>query len=329
MIIAHDDKRLSWHGHISLETTKEYTRPWRIPFSRKALFFPGVVAKAAMPAGVRLAFHSSTESLSGCILPLEKNPPLDLYVDGAFFGREVLDGKDSFAFTALPKGEKLIELWLPQIGDFALKNLQLDAGATLKPHEDKRKRWITYGSSITHCGSAESPSFTWPAIVAREREVNLTSLGFGGQCHLDSQIARMMRDQPADYLSICAGINIYGQSSLNRRSFGPALIGFVEILREKHPETPLLLISPIFGTKRETEQNKVEWALPDYRQAVREAAETLRDAGDANVHYVDGLELLDETYAHMMPDGLHPNAEGYKIMARNFLDGPATVLFGF
>lgn len=329
MIIAHDDERLSWHGQISLETTKEYTRPWRVPFEKKALFFHALVDKAAMPAGVRLAFHSNTESVAGEILPHEKNTSLDLYVDGEFFGRQEMTNKEAFAFADLPKGEKLIELWLPQLGNFALKSLTLGTGATLKPHADKRKRWITYGSSITHCGSAESPSFTWPAIVARERDLNLTSLGFGGQCHLDAQVARMIRDQPADYLSICAGINIYGSSSLNLRSFGPALVGFVQILREKHPETPLALISPIFGTKRETETNRMDLTLVDYRQCVREMAELLLQEGDANVHYVDGLDLLDQTYAHLMPDGLHPNAEGYKIMARNFLDNAATELFGF
>lgn len=31
MIIAHNDPRLSWHGHVSLDKSADYTRPWRIP----------------------------------------------------------------------------------------------------------------------------------------------------------------------------------------------------------------------------------------------------------------------------------------------------------
>lgn len=136
-----------------------------------------------------------------------------------------------------------------------------------------------------------------------------------------------MRDLPADYISICAGINIYGQGSLNARSFEPALIGFVEILREKHPLTPLLLISPVFSFDRETTANVVGWTLADYRHAVAGVADKLRQAGDAYVHYLDGRTLFDENLGHLMPDQLHPDAEGYKALAANFLLHAAPVLF--
>lgn len=181
---------------------------------------------------------------------------------------------------------------------------------------------------IAHCGTAASPSRTWPAIVARQLNLNLTCLGFGGQCHLDVQIARTMRDLPADYISICAGINIYGHSSLNARSFGPALIGFVQVLREKHPKTPILLISPIYSFDRETTPNVVGWTLIDYRNAVAEAVQTLRAAGDDHILYCDGLELLNAEAGSLMPDRLHPDAEGYEVLARNFLERAAPILFG-
>jgi lysophospholipase L1-like esterase len=327
MIIPHHDPRLSWHGHISLEQTPEYSRPWRIPFEKRALFFPELAKRAAMQAGVRLAFRSDTSTLSGKIVPFEGAQNIDLYVNGEFFGTSDFADRSTFAFDDLPLGEKLLELWLPQRGDFALRELAISDGATFAPYDDTRPRWVVYGSSITHCGEAASPSQTWPAVVARGRDLHLTCLGFGGQCHLDPQIALLMRDLPADYLTMKLGINIYGNGSLNARSFGANLIGFVQILREKHPHTPLTLISPIYSFDRETTVNAVGWSLQDYRNAVREAVQTMQENGDSNLIYVNGLDLFDETLGHLMPDKLHPNAAGYRTLGENFLQRAAPRLF--
>lgn len=327
MMISHRDPRLSWHGHISLESTPEYSRPWRIPFQQRALFFPDLAARAAMQAGVRLSFRSDTQNLSGKIVPFDGQQNIDLYVNGEFFGTSDFADKQTFAFTNLPHGEKLLELWLPQRGDFALRELELDDDASLCPYEDTRPRWVVYGSSITHCGEAASPSHTWPAVVARGRNLNLTCLGYGGHCHLDPQIACMMRDLPAEYFSIKVGINIYGAASLNARTFGANLIGFVQIIREKHPSTPIALISPIYSCERETTANAVGWTLQDYRDAVAQAAQTLQENGDENIILINGLDLFSEEFADLLPDNLHPNADGYKLLGENFLQHAAPQLF--
>lgn len=319
MQIPHNDPRLSWHGHVSLEQTDTYTRPWRIPFAERALFPPMLVERAKSQAGVRLAFHSSTRTVAGRIAAAPANQKLDLCIDGKLVATADLNGQTEFAFKDLPAGEKWVELWLPQRGDFALESLTLDDGATLRQARDDRPRWVTYGSSITHCGDAASPTLTWPAIVARERGLNLQCLGYGGECHLDFEMARMMRELPADYISICAGINIYGRATLSPRTFPAALIGFIRTLREKHPTTPMLVISPIYSFDRETTPNAAEWTLQDYRASVEECVAKLREAGDTHLHYLHGHRLFDETQGHLMPDQLHPNAEGYQRMGQNFL----------
>jgi len=317
-----------WHGAISLEKTAEYVRPWRIPFQDRALFPPAMLAAASTQAGVRLAFDSDTCRVAGEIVPLEGNQKLELFVNGCLVETVDLSGKDFFAFEGLEAGEKRLELWLPQRGDFALKRFEIDDNATLRPFEDSRPRWVTYGSSITHCRAASSPSRTWPGIVAQTQNWNHTNLGYGGQCHLDPQMARLIRDLPADYLSICAGINIYSGPSLNQRSFRPALIGTIQIIREKHPTTPLLVISPIYSHPRETNPNSQGWTLPDYRAAVEEAVETLRAHGDENVHYLSGLKIAGEECDPLMPDRLHPDAEGCEVMAQNFLRYAVPILTG-
>jgi hypothetical protein len=315
-----NDRRLAWPGAISLQRTAEWVQPWRLPYDRLGLFPPDLLReRAAMPAGVRLAFRSDATVLAGAIVPQAEMAPLDLCCNSMLLCSLDIAGQDHFEFTGLPAGDKLIELWLPQFGEFRLRSLFLNAGATLAPSTAQRARWITYGSSITQCRAAASPARTWPAIVARARDYDLTCLGYGGQCHLDPLIAKMIRDLPAEYISLCVGINIYGSGSFNARSFGPAIIGFVRTIREDHPATPLVVQSPIFSPPRETAPNVVGFTLQAMREEVTAAVDALQAAGDQYVHYVDGLTILGADQAHRLPDDLHPDAEGYALMGENFL----------
>jgi lysophospholipase L1-like esterase len=116
------------------------------------------------------------------------------------------------------------------------------------------------------------------------------------------------------------GINIYGNASLNERTFAPGIIGFIKIIREKHPDTPLVIFSPIYSPDREEYPNAVGFTLRQMRLEVKEAVNKLEKHGDKNVYYVDGLDIFNENYAHLLPDGLHPNTEGYGIMAANILE---------
>ena len=141
-------------------------------------------------------------------------------------------------------------------------------------------------------------------------------------------VARTIRDLPADYLSMKVGINIYGAGSLSIRTFQPAIIGFVRTVREKHADTPYVVLSPIFSPPREETKNRVDFTLDEMRHEVAAAVEALRSMGDRNVHYVSGLELLNQEEGNLLPDQLHPNAEGYRLMGKRFAEMVAAKFFG-
>jgi len=317
--IAATDERLTWSGAISLQTGDGSVTPWRLPWDELPLYpFETLHDRASRPAGVRIAFRSDTRFLAGTTGQNISDASLDLCVDGELLHSLPLEDADTFRFPELPAGEKLIELWLPQFHPFTLQSLTLDEGATLAPAALPRRRWITYGSSITQCKAAASPARTWPALVAREHQLDLTCLGFSSQCHIEPMLARLIRDRPADMISLCLGINVQGGASLNARTFRPAILGFVKIVREKHPTLPLAVISPIFAPERERTPNAVGLDLEKMREEIRVAVDTLQAFGDENVFYVDGLELFGPENAHLLPDNLHPDAQGYELLARNF-----------
>ena len=196
MQLKPDAPQLTWQGAVSLQKTEDWVMPWRTPHSAHILFPEPLLERSAMPAGVRISFRSNTTQVSGNIVPQNESGMLDLCCDGELIDSVDLKQQDSFAFKGLSDSEKSIELWLPQFGKFQLRSLEIGDGATLEPFTDTRPRWITYGSSITQCRTAASPTQTWPAIVARTHGLNLTCLGYGGQCHLDAMVARMIRDTP-------------------------------------------------------------------------------------------------------------------------------------
>jgi hypothetical protein len=316
-----------FQGAVSVETGEDYLRPWRLPFAERELFpspEDAFAIRAGHPAGVRLRFSTDSRTLALRIKPGASESMnerrYDLVRDNALLETVVVpDEADRVVFAELPAGTKTLEVWLPHVQPVLLQALEIDDGASLYPAADRRKRWITYGSSITHCGAAHSPSRTWPALVARKKGLHLTCLGYGGQCHIDSMVARMIRDLPADIITLKLGINVMGSGSLSPRSFKPAVIGTVRIIREKHPQVPLVLVSPGWNPPRESTPNAAEMTLEFMRTEIADAARRLRAAGDLNLYDVSGLEVLGPDLAENLPDELHPDAEGYERMAGNVL----------
>lgn len=179
--IVGEDSRIGWSGTISIERSANWIMPWRIPIKDRALFAKQLVERAAMPAGVKLSFLSDADWINIKCNVSDDRSPLDLFINGEFRKTGGTVGVDEVRFDSLGSEHKVFEVWLPQYGEFRFGGLRLSEGSSLSIHEsDRLPRWVTYGSSITQCREADSPSLTWPSIVARARKNELTCLGYGG-----------------------------------------------------------------------------------------------------------------------------------------------------
>jgi hypothetical protein len=244
-------------------------------------------------------------------------------------------------FAELPAGEKTVELWLPHGEQVELLALRTDAPVEPAPASGRRV-WLHHGSSISHGSSADSPTGTWPALAAATGGVDLVNLGFGGNALLDPFLARTIRDTPADLISLKIGINLVNLDLMRLRAFGPAVHGFLDTIREGHPTTPLLVVSPVLCPTHEHTPGPLaadfSGPAPAFR-ATGDPAEAAagrltltviraelaritaqRAATDPHLHHLDGLALYGEAdhADHPLPDGLHPCPAGHRRIAAHF-----------
>lgn len=319
-----------FHGAVSLEHRQVGIKPWRIPFRDHDLYPPdGIGGKAEICSGVRLRLTTDSGTFVLWFEPLAEDASLDCVADGRLVQTlRLAAGAMEARFTGLAPGMKELEVYLPQNTGMTISGLAVDDAAAAEPLADLRPRWVTYGSSITQCVAASSPSRTWPVIAAGEIGYHLTNLGFSGNCLMEPMAGRLIRDLPADLITLCVGVNIYGAASSSPRMFKPLLIGLLETIREKHPETPLVVISPIYGTERETEENPLGFTLPLMRREILDTVKLLQARGDRQLHYLDGLEWFGPADGHLLTDGLHPGAEGYELLGSRFGGRLAAALQG-
>jgi hypothetical protein len=253
-------------------------------------------------------------------------------------------------FDGLPAGPKDVELWLPHNERTELVALRTDA--PVEPAGDRGRRvWLHHGSSISHGSNATHPTGTWPALAAALGGVELVNLGFSGGALLDPFTARTMRDMPADLISVKIGINVVNADLMRRRAFGPAVHGFLDTIRDGHPTTPLVVVSPILCPIHEDTPGPGAFDVDALRagevkfRATGDPAEVatgrltlsvIRDelaritaaraATDPHLRYLDGRELYGEADAAELPllDRLHPDAATHRRMGERF----ARLVFG-
>jgi hypothetical protein len=326
----------------------------------------------AQPSGVRLALRTRATAIELETVPTKRcyvgAPPrpdgvYELLVDGRPAGRGTVTGGDTLVidmtagtfetrrgpagtvrFTGLPATQKNLEIWLPHDEQTELVALRTDA--PVRPvARTGRKVWLHHGSSISHGSNAEHPTGTWPALAAALGGVELINLGLGGGALLDPFTARVMRDTPADLISVKIGINLVNADLMRLRAFTPAVHGFLDTLREGHPDTPLLVVSPLLCPIHEdtpgpaapevVEEGRLRFRATgdpaestSGRLTLRVIREELarivrqRAAGDPHLHHLDGRELYGEAdYAELpLPDGLHPDAAAHRRIGRRFAE---------
>lgn len=283
--------------------------------------------RAAMAAGIRAGWRAGSGTLR---LEGEGSPdaaPYDVLVNGELAHRLPAAGEHCHVVELdVPVADSLVEVWLPHFGDFRLKAARYD-GVGAVPATESGPRWLSYGSSITHCQQADGPTQTWPALVARRNGWQSFNLGLAGECQLDPVAADTIAQTPLELISLCVGINSYNAATFSERTYAGAIHGFVATIRRAHPHVPIAVITPVLSLPREDKPNAVGWSLANYRRATADVVAQLQRRGDARIHLIDGAAVFTAQEAlERLPDTLHPDTAGYALMAARLAPQLAAIL---
>jgi len=361
------DSKIEIVGALGIDKSPDgWVTPRRLPdWTRIQFADAGIERFLKFPSGVRLRFKTSADQITLKVLVSkmvitglaeEKRPAaFDLLVNGkeaqtltadhgnvlrltpgltAVFVETIEPGDpDLLTFSNLGDADKEIEIWLPSSAIVELKELTSSKEIFSAPPSTKKK-WVHYGSSISHCIEALRPMDIWPVRAAQLMNLDLTNFGFAGECQLDGFAARSIANTPADFISLKLGINLVNADSMRERAFIPAVHSLLDTIREKQPTTPILVISPIWCPFHETtpgpimidgpllfaKERPAEFAAGALHLVrIREILnEIVSKRGDKNLHYMNGLELMNENDVDLMPDKLHPNSAGYRLIGERF-----------
>lgn len=357
-------------GALDLEDTEVGVLPHRLPgWARQQYDDPQLEMVEAQPSGVRLVFRTRATAIELDTRPTKRvytgapHPPdgvYDVLVDGKLVDQATVPGGNVMTIdlttgaTQTALGEagtvsvaglsdelKTVEIWLPHAETTELVALRTDA--PIEPAGLEGRVWLHHGSSISHGSNATSPTGTWVAHAASLAGVEPLNLGFGGSALLQPFIARTMRDTPADLISVKLGINVVNADAMRRRAFAPAVHGFLDTIRDGHPTTPLLVVSPVLCPMHEDTPGPTMWDLEALSrgelrfQATGDPADVpagkltlnvIRDdlarivaqRDDPNLHYLDGRELYGaaDNAELPLPDDLHPDGLSHQRMAERF-----------
>lgn len=362
-----------FHGLAELERTERGWLPHRLPARARAQCTdPQLAAAEAQPSGVRLAFRTRATVVELELLrtrtvlagvPERPDGTVDLTSGGRLVAQAGTSGGDvvrvdmttgqaefergapaTVRFDGLSGRDEDLEIWLPFHERTEIVALRTDAPVTPLP-VGRRRVWLHHGSSISQGSNASSPSTTWPAVAATFGGVEMTNLGLAGSAMLDPFTARTMRDTPADAISVKIGINLVNADVMRARAFGPAVHGFLDTIRDGHPDAPLLVVGPLYCPIHEDTpgpgafdpaalgRGAVRFVATGDPAAASRGSLTLsvirdqladlvaaRMAEDPNLHYLDGHDLYgpNDFAAHPLPDALHPDAATHLLIGERF-----------
>lgn len=171
------------------------------------------------------------------------------------------------------------------------------------------KRYLTYGSSITHGSSAVRPTGTYTMRTAQLLGTDLINLGFGGGAHCEKQMADYIAVRKDwDLASLELGINMI--QSFETKEFKNRVEYFIKRIAQSHPDKWIFCIDLFtFLADLDVHPNKQN----EFREIVKNTVENLNMP---KLLYIDGREILRSTTG-LTFDLVHPSPEGMEEIALN------------
>jgi len=277
---------------------------------------------ASVPAGVRLEFSGDAEAVEVDYLTTQapfgylgggEGGEFTLWRDGVLIAAEsAVVGEGTVRLPGAEGAERAIvhlpERMLPTVTAIRVAE---GAGGSIEPAA-AQPRWIAYGDSITEGWTVSTPGRSWPLVIGRRYGIDPINMGYSGSARGEIPSAEEIAGLDADVITIAHGTNCWTRIPFSTGMFREGLVAFLDIVRQGHPDTPIVAISPITRPDAESTPNRLGATLVDLRAVFEQVVHDRIAAGDAHLTLVEGLPIVDPA---LLDDGIHPGDEGHQAMA--------------
>ena len=316
-LLERDDLAALLTGCIRTEQTDSGLRFHRLTQRQVAHFAEaneawGVRAKCSAGVQLKIVTDSKTLDLSGRIFPgARQYAGLDVEVDGRVIGSHRIDASDETRDIRLAefstRHEREITVTFPHSAIPALDALHVADDASVRPQARQRPRYLAVGDSITQGMDARGPASAYPLQLARMLGAELLNLGVGGHVFdLDSLDA----DLPfaPDIVTVAYGTNDWSRE-ICREDIGETVTAYLTRLSAIYPAADIYVLTPIWRENGNTV--RAGGTLAEFSSAIARAASSF-----GRVTAIDGTTLVPHR-SDLLPDGTHPNDEGFLHYAIN------------
>lgn len=265
--------------------------------------------RARFTGGIRLEFKTNSQKISfdyRATHTHERANTIDLYVNGVMTSvykiGQSLNGKVEFS---LPKGEKLVSIYLPNECELAIKSFTLDG--CFKSVKDKGAKWLIIGDSITQGAGPNFSSSAYVHELCRQTGYNILAQGMGGYRYEPQDLMKVQGFEP-EKIIVFLGTNYYeADQVLKGYNYARAVKEFYKRLNQLYPNTKIVSVTPLWRNNAGTNMSRLLWCIDTIREACKDYP---------NVLVADGFELIPNV-GECYSDGIHPNEYGALLLAAN------------
>ncbi|MFT4684606.1 MAG: hypothetical protein ACI863_001213 [Flavobacteriales bacterium] len=305
----------------------------RLPISYKEKVREPVWDLSKASAGITVRFHSNSTSISlkwTVLNDLNMShmastgiKGIDLYTKynnkwryvttaGALVGLKTYQNKsipaDSINEYELIKNMspdfREYKLFLPLYDGVTKLEIGIDNNALInKASPNPVKPIVFYGTSITQGGCASRPGMAHTNIISRKLDVDCINYGFSGNGRMEMPIVELISDIDASFYVIeCL-------QNMNAEQVKERVLPLVEIIRKKHPKTPIVLVENMMYTTAFLDQT-IETRLIQENAALKNEYDKIIKSGIPNIFYIkDNKDFLLDNEGTV--DGVHLTDLGF------------------
>jgi len=322
MIISVSDSRielngLPWYKHNG-------KKMMRLPKELEGELPDIVWSLSKNTSGVRIRFRSDTTSLgisadydfidTGVNFSPIGRHGIVLYVDGKCWGpiypytEKHVEKK---YFEDIEKKFREFTLYLPNYSEVRINEISLDDNAEVLPPLpfSNKNPIIFYGSSITQGGCASHSGLSYQAMLCREMNLDFVNLGFSGSGKGEACIAEAIAS-----IEACCYVIDFSQNVETVDGLIDVYALFLQTIRNTRRYAPMICVTPYFAATENFDPLYMN-RFKDFRLVIKEAYLERKKAGDSNIYFVEGTDLITPDDYDCFVDGIHPNDLGFRKVA--------------